>query len=608
MQNKHYITTKKRPLTKTLRMNKKQKNPIILLSLLLLGGMTLGSCMDDNYDLGDIDGTVAFGSDEGITLPGNNSTKEITLDDLLDIDESESVTTDADGNYQYKQSSTIDDVNDVKVDKIIVTKQSLFDYPVNINIDPGTAYASAPEGYHVSTTYEGVISQKINTFNYAGDQPEEVVSLNTAGISGTVELKVNFDGSLVGQQSDLPKLIPTFDRISIEFPPYLEIETNAPVEGNKIVFTNVSTNQNLLIQARLKNANFNVTPTDDNKLVIENGKIIMLGATEIEASYKTVAFNKGEIDFSKLTINSTTSISDITIESATGRFNPAINITSSSIELNDLPDFLTDDEVVVDLYNPQIIFTANSQLPISGTIAATLTAKMNDGTTLKTINIPQFNVLNNQVNKICIARRNENIPTGLTQEAIIVPELSDIIKDVPDMIELTIDANADKNNEYTINLGTQYALTDIAYDICAPLSFGDQAVIAYNDTIDGWAADLEDVKLSDNAKVDVSLDVTNNVPATLDLEVTPIDVNGNDLSNLLSVTTPKNIGKGANKGLKISITQKNKDALNKLNGLHIKVKAKPVDNTPLNKQSQTIKLDNITATLVGKVVIEDKKD
>ena len=82
-------------------MKKKQKNPIILLSLLLLGGMTLGSCMDDNYDLGDIDGTVAFGSDEGITLPGNNSTAEIMLSDILDIDESDCITTLENGDYVF---------------------------------------------------------------------------------------------------------------------------------------------------------------------------------------------------------------------------------------------------------------------------------------------------------------------------------------------------------------------------------------------------------------------------------------------------------------------------------------------------------------------------
>ena len=105
-----------------------------------------------HYDLSDIDGTVAVGSDEGITLPSNNSTTNITLSDLLDIDESESVTTDVDGNYQYEQSSTIDDVNDIKVDEVTITKESSTDIPAKIDIDPGNDYYLLPNGTLITDT------------------------------------------------------------------------------------------------------------------------------------------------------------------------------------------------------------------------------------------------------------------------------------------------------------------------------------------------------------------------------------------------------------------------------------------------------------------------
>ena len=82
-------------------MKTKQNTPLALLSLLLAGGMALTSCTDSNYDLGNIDGTVAFGSDQGITLPGNNSTTEMKLSDLIDIDESDCITTLDNGDYVF---------------------------------------------------------------------------------------------------------------------------------------------------------------------------------------------------------------------------------------------------------------------------------------------------------------------------------------------------------------------------------------------------------------------------------------------------------------------------------------------------------------------------
>ena len=45
-----------------------------------------------------------------------------------------------------------------------------------------------------------------------------------------------------------------------------------------------------------------------------------------------------------------------------------------------------------------------------------------------------------------------------------------------------------------------------------------------------------------------------------------------------------------------------------LDGLRIRAIITSTEATPLNKSSQTIRLENITATLVGRVVIEDDKD
>jgi len=119
---------------------------------------------------------------------------------------------------------------------------------------------------------------------------------------------------------------------------------------------------------------------------------------------------------------------------------------------------------------------------------------------------------------------------------------------------------------------------------------------------------LEDIYLTDNAKVEATFDITNNVPAKLTLEATPIDAKGNDIDNMLNIENPPTVDKGVTNGVKFTITQKNKDALKKLDGLRLKIKGKPIDNTTLNEKTQTIKIENISIKVIGKVVIEDNKD
>ena len=106
--------------------------------------------------------------------------------------------------------------------------------------------------------------------------------------------------------------------------------------------------------------------------------------------------------------------------------------------------------------------------------------------------------------------------------------------------------------------------------------------------------------------------MTNNVPAKIDLEVFPVDINGNDLNTaqkaLFEVKNPATVGAGSTKDVTVEILQKEDNAFSKLDGIRIRAKITSLDATPLNNTTQTVKLENITATLVGKVVIEDKKD
>ena len=580
-------------------MKKKQKNPLILLSLMMAGGLAMAGCMDDNYDLSDIDGTIAVGSDEGITLPGNNSTTDITLSDLLDIDDSDCITTE-DGTGDYVFFKKGDDVEPAHpfIERISVSEETSEDHPVTINV-PTIDVSGLPDGTPLSGT-AGQLEKAINTFDYEGDKPAEVIDLTEVSVEGTVELNITFN-------SDLQAYLDHFTSFDIEFPSYMSIEnaSKGTVDGNVIKFGEVATNQPLQFTASMTTLKFE-SIDDANKLVIEGGKIIMKGDVKVNATYPDL--KKGNGDINNMQILGHTQISTITLTGAKGKFDPTITIDNSDINITDVPDFLDDDDVTISIYDPQITLNINSNVGIDALVDATLTAYFKDGST-KEVNVEDIRILGNASSKILICRQPKTEPYGDYTQVKVVSNLSELINKIPEKITFKATAGADKDKEGEFLLGyNDYNITT-AYEFWAKLELEEGSTIVYNDNIDGWAEDLEDILLSDNAKIEVTLDVTNNVPAELDLAATPIDVNGNDLpESLLKVDNPATIGTGITKGVKITISQKNKDALKKLDGIRFRVEARSTGSTPLNESTQTIKIENITAKIVGKVVIEDNKD
>ena len=108
------------------------------------------------------------------------------------------------------------------------------------------------------------------------------------------------------------------------------------------------------------------------------------------------------------------------------------------------------------------------------------------------------------------------------------------------------------------------------------------------------------------------------MPAYLDLEASAIDVNGNDIpASELEVKVEGEIVASADgvtpatSPLTVTITQKDDQALKKLNGLRFSVKGKAkgedgsvVEGITLNAKKHTLKLTDIKAKLMGKFVYD----
>lgn len=586
-------------------MKKKQMKASLLLASLLTLGFSVTGCTNDDYDFDQIDATMGFGSGE-LEIPAS-STMNIPLSDILELEENGSVKIAANGDYLFQLTGT-DASSASPMISPIVLKGNSYSSTLTLNA------SSAAKGTRAAGTHLSFVSPKQQMFEYNGTDAA-VKDLKSAEVAGEIELKINL--TLGG----LSSAIATIDKATLTLPGYLEISQvtgngNPMVNGSKITVENVSTSSNLQLTIKAKKLDFAKQDAYGNVVIGNNGSIKMDGYFDLG-----IEANVTRVPTSALTIGANVNVNDITLKSATGIFDPEINISSlGDVSVTGVPDFLSEDGVRADLDNPQIILSIKNDMDAAAKVSAKVISTKN-GQNLATVQLPEMNICKTTVapeTKICICRHKTAELTAQYGAANVyeVSNLATLINQhIPDYVQITdVETKADPSQEMTIEFGRYYKVVP-SYEIYAPLAFAEDAVIEYADDFDGWNDDLDDLELSEGTYVRLTADAQNLVPATLIVEATPLGVGGTDISNLIEVNVKKGTVKASadgvtavNSPLEIELREKVKGGLQKLDGLSYKVKGKAshdgttVTGINLNSEKHTLKLENINVKLVGKVI------
>ena len=588
-------------------MKKKQMKASLLLASLLTLGFSVTGCTNDDYDFDQIDATMGFGSGE-LEIPAS-STMNIPLSDILELEENGSVKIAANGDYLFQLTGTDASTASPKISPIHLTGRS---YTNTINLST----SSAAKGTRAAGTHLSFVSPKQQMFEYNGTDAA-VKDLKSAEVAGEIELKINL--TLGG----LSSAIATIDKATLTLPGYLEISqvtgngNGVPmVNGSKITVKNVSTSRNLQLTIKAKKLDFEKQDAYGKVVIGNNGSIKMDGYFDLG-----IEADVTRVPTSALTIDANVNVYDITLKSATGIFDPEINISSlGDVSVTGVPDFLSEDGVRADLDNPQIILSIKNDMDAAAKVSAKVISTKN-GQNLATVQLPEMNICKTTVapeTKICICRHKTAELTAQYGAANVyeVSNLATLINQhIPDYVQITdVETKADPSQEMTIEFGRYYKVVP-SYEIYAPLAFAEDAVIEYADDFDGWNDDLDDLELSEGTYVRLTADAQNLVPATLIVEATPLGVGGTDISNLIEVNVKKGTVKASadgvtavNSPLEIELREKVKGGLQKLDGLSYKVKGKAshdgttVTGINLNSEKHTLKLENINVKLVGKVI------
>ena len=588
-------------------MKRKQKRVTLLLASLLVGGFLVTGCTNSDYDFNEIDATMGFGGD-GLELPAS-STMDIPLKDVLDLEENGSVKLDDEGNYLFQLTGSGSSEANPKIEPIRLEGRS---YNANIPISL-SASAKATRSLTASSVIPEV---KEKMFEYHGVD-KSVKSLTKANMKPvTMKLTLGFSG--------ISSVISKIKKATLTLPGYLSLNrvvgdgNDMPIPtSSRIDIADISTSRDMVLTITSNELLFSEQDAYGTLSIAEDGKIDMDGYFGLKIDDFELT---GTPSTANMSIAAKVEVENIELTSATGVFDPEVNFGSlGEVDVTGVPDFLSDDNVVADLANPQILLTINNEMNVAATVKATVTATKS-GQTTATVQLPEMYIEKNSVSpttQICICREKTPELTAQYGEKNVyaVSNLSTLINKIPDHVSIgNVEARADQSKEATVEFGKPYHITP-SYEVYAPLAFGKDAVIEYSDQFDGWNDDIDDLELSENTYVRLTADAISKVPAALILEATPLGVGGADISNLIEVNIKKGEVSAATDGetavtspLEVEIREKVKGGLKQLDGLSYKVQGKAthngttVEGITLNANKHTLKLNNIKVKLVGKII------
>ena len=546
-----------------------KKRPLMAAALLLTSLGITTSCIDSSYDLNkDIDMTISAGG-EHLAIPVGY-TEKITLDKIIELDEGDDLQI-VDGEYHLLKKDNIDETNTSVGTVTVAESENIIDaIPLTYSVStPGATIVIPKEQSEgkINAEARGVDKAVIEIGSLAADMPT------------TLTLKFELGGGISIERVDIKTM-------TITFPDFIQFENENGLNGQTLTMTDVQIKPSgFTKELKINKYAFGSTYGEGNRVEEENGdRILKIENQKITIEMQDIYVNNPQGSGS-LSITPTVTLSEMAVSEVYGTIQPDIDVKPTEVELNNLPDFLQDDEIRLDITNPVFSFNANNPLNTDVEMDGVLTG-YKDGKVTKIVKIGSGNggasitlkPSGDKQQTISIVRDEQTVVEANATK-VVVPNLNDIIETIPDHINVELKPAVKTEQYYTVNLGQDYTLNS-AYDIDIPLSFGSNLKIVYEETLDNFDLDLEDVDIK---KAVLSINAVNTIPLAMEIKnenVSALDANGNVIKDIDvtvegTITESKDGKTEVSSTLNVNLNETAEGAISKLDGLKLKITAVP---------------------------------
>lgn len=537
------------------------------LSLLCL----LSSCeVDERYDVSkEVDMTISVG--KGLSLP-IGSTEKIMLSELLDTAATEVLKMDAFGNYSITATGSFNPesfkVNDVDIALASKCSESHYDFNLNNIVQNVEDIEDLPEFVQEQIKqqqYPYVVYNDVEystSFDINQSVPEEMIMLSKMSFKepAILELTLSID-TKDDESNELLKITNELKLLSdkdddgfiVEVPSFLVFAEADEVTDGKLVLKGVvkydDAKKAMLYTKKYNIIGLDFSSTPSKCLKVKDGKIelneVLLANGYVESD--TVYFGYDDRDnVAEIDVKCEMAIGNMYISSIEGVFNPKINPVQEFIDLNFSADLDFLKEAYMEVHDPRVYVTFNNPIDADINVNTHFIGLDDNSQPLEgsDINV-DLALLGGQTSNIIIDMY------GYQQEGYtncIVDNLNGLLKHLPSVVEIDLDAHVDTTHTSTIELGKDMELYG-SYEVSVPLAF-DSLRLEYTYSIEDVLGDTEALKnVKDINGLSLSFDVYSTLPAEFVPELTLYDANKKVLKDVkMSITGNIENGKGAVNG------------------------------------------------------------
>lgn len=582
----------------------KVKKMYPLWGLLLSFPLWTVSCVDNKYDLDkDIDMTINVGG-EHLTIPAGSSDTAY-LSKIIEVEEGDILQPDAATRVYHLTKRDDIDVKPTTVKEVTISETT----------------TKLEETKIVNTTSSLInedVTEGINTLGdfkaESNNIDEALKELGALYAKTPVDLILTIDFANTG---DLSFAKVKANNLKIIFPDYIVFKAEGGIQGHELILDGQVLSENGSSYSRtLKVEGYKFSENAGAGKKPNGGTLTIEGVISMEGEVVTSGVSGTGI----LSLVPKTVLREMTANSVTGVIQPEIKAETTNIELNDLPDFLKDEETRMDITNPVILLRAENQLETSVEVDAVLTPmKGNAQIDGKEVKVGSGYgktpvVLASGKNVIALSRTGECTIEGVTSN-VKVEDINNLLETIPDDIEVDLQPVVRNEGYYTAELGRAYEMPS-SYEVDVPLSFEQNLNIVYNDSVQDLNKDLNDLDKVILKKANVLLTVDNAIPLKLQLKPENVlikDVYGNELTTVKKtieedkqyVTESMDGEKPVTSELVLNLTSEDTAFLSKIDRICFKLTAVPGSATgvPL-KDTQWLKITSIKLSVPGGVNVD----
>lgn len=582
----------------------KVKKMYPLWSFLLSFPLWMVSCVDNKYDLDkDIDMTINVGG-EHLTIPAGSSDTAY-LSKIIEVEEGDILQPDAATRVYHLTKKDDIDVKPTTVKEVTISETT----------------TKLEETKIVKTTSSLINEDVTEGINTLGDFKAESNNIDEALKElGALYAKTPVDLILTidfQKEQSLNFTRVQANKLKIVFPDYIVFKAEEGIQGHELILDGQVLSENGSSYSRtLKVEGYKFSENAGAGKKPNGGTLTIEGVISMEGEVVTSGVSGTGI----LSLVPKTVLREMTANSVTGVIQPEIKAETTNIELNDLPDFLKDEETRMDITNPVILLRAENQLETSVEVDAVLTPmKGNAQIDGKEVKVGSGYgktpvVLASGKNVIALSRTGECTIEGVTSN-VKVEDINNLLETIPDDIEVDLQPVVRNEGYYTAELGRAYEMPS-SYEVDVPLSFEQNLNIVYNDSVQDLNKDLNDLDKVILKKANVLLTVDNAIPLKLQLKPENVlikDVYGNELTAVKKtieedkqyVTESTDGEKPVTSELVLNLTSEDTAFLSKIDRICFKITAVTGTTTgvPL-KDTQWLKITSIKLSVPGGVNVD----